>query len=232
MELNANVISLQERYLQGQIRAVIWDMDGVLVDTMLAHSRAFEVVLNRNGFSLPEDFSTWGSGRRDRDIIKHALELNGAGDDHDLLDQLVAEKVQVFIEMISTELRPIPGVEDWLVYLNEKKVSCAVASSSAMGIIVTILQTLGFSDYFQTLISGARLPESKPDPGIFLAAAAALKTSPSNCLVVEDALAGVEAARRAGMLCLALATTVPAERLVADLVLPDLSALSPEIIFS
>ena len=101
-----------------------------------------------------------------------------------------------------------------------------------MGTIVQIANQLQIADFFAAILSGANLPASKPDPGVFLMAAGALRLPPPQCLVIEDARVGIQAARRAGMACLALATTFPPEALQgADLVLRDLAEISPQEIF-
>jgi beta-phosphoglucomutase-like phosphatase (HAD superfamily) len=102
-----------------------------------------------------------------------------------------------------------------------------VASSGPMANIVAVIGSLGVADYFDAMLSGAFLPRSKPDPAIFVQAAATVGASPHECLVIEDAVVGIEAAHRAGMRCLAVTTTHSADKLShADLVLPTLEHLT------
>jgi beta-phosphoglucomutase-like phosphatase (HAD superfamily) len=96
-----------------------------------------------------------------------------------------------------------------------------------------VLDALQLSDYFAAILSGARLPKSKPDPALFLQAAASVAAEPSKCLVVEDAPAGIQAAKAANMLCCALSTTCSADELrQADIVLADLAAADPACLFT
>jgi len=106
-----------------------------------------------------------------------------------------------------------------------------VASSGEMANIVTVIDALGIANYFDALVSGAFLPRSKPDPAIFVQAAGALGVPPARCLVIEDGTVGVEAARRAGMACLAVTTTHPREHLQgADLIVDSLCEISPQML--
>jgi len=118
------------------------------------------------------------------------------------------------------------GVRRWLEWAKAEGIRQVVASSGEMANIAAIVTALEIGNYFDALVSGAFLPRSKPDPAIFLQAAGAAGVAPERCLVVEDGVVGIEAARRAGMRCLALTTTHPAERLQgADLVVDDLTDL-------
>jgi beta-phosphoglucomutase len=102
-----------------------------------------------------------------------------------------------------------------------------------MANIVAVVAALGIGNRFDALVSGAFLPRSKPDPAVFVQAAAAVGASPAECLIVEDGIVGIEAARRAAMRCVALTTTHPAERLAgADLIVKDLSALDEEAVLA
>jgi len=102
----------------------------------------------------------------------------------------------------------------------------AIASSGEMANIVAVIVALDISNYFEALLAGAFLPRSKPDPAIFIQAAAALGATPAESLVIEDGIVGVEAAKRAGMRCIGLTSTHPASKLVgADLIVDRMDAL-------
>ena len=127
----------------------------------------------------------------------------------------------------------MPGVINWLEFLRKKQIPCSVASSGEMANIVAVLDLLSLSDYFASILSGARLPASKPDPLIFTLAAASLGVRAEKCLVVEDAPAGIQAAKSANMLCCALATTCsPAELGQADILLENLARAEPDSLFA
>jgi HAD superfamily hydrolase (TIGR01509 family) len=127
-------------------------------------------------------------------------------------------------------LQALPGVRAWLERLSQQGVPMAVASSAPVENIDITLEELGLRSYFDAIVSVAGRP-GKPDPLVFLESASRLGMPPERCIVVEDAIPGVEAAKRAGMKCIAVTTTNPAEALVAaDLVVERLDML-PEDIF-
>jgi HAD superfamily hydrolase (TIGR01509 family) len=143
----------------------------------------------------------------------------------DVLAAISDEKEIAFRRLIRGAARPLPGVLRWLARLQAAGVRQAVASSGPMENIEAVVDELGIRHYFQTLVSGARMA-GKPDPAVFLEAARRLGALPEHCVVVEDAVAGVEAARRAGMRCIAVTTTNPAALLQgADRIVDSLEAL-------
>ena len=120
-------------------------------------------------------------------------------------------------------------MEIWLERLRQQGYRQAIASSAPRANIAVLVHVLNIGLYFQATISADDVTKGKPNPAIFLKAATALGVSPVRCVVIEDAVAGVQAARRAGMVCLAVATTQPAERLRdADLVVERLTDLADD----
>jgi HAD superfamily hydrolase (TIGR01509 family) len=228
----ADIASLRARFQRGELGAVLWDMDGVLADTLELHFRAFEAACQSLGVPYDPQAPGWGPGMSDPNIFGRMLARAGLQPVDGLLQSLLEVKRAVFSQLLREELHTTPGVRDWLEHLRRRAIPCAIASSSAMGTIVQIANQLQIAGYFAAILSGAHLPVSKPDPGVFLMAAGALRLSPQQCLVIEDAKVGLQAARRAGMACLALATTFPPEELQdADLVLRDLAEIPPHEIF-
>jgi HAD superfamily hydrolase (TIGR01509 family) len=130
--------------------------------------------------------------------------------------------------MIKGRARLLPGVDDWLEKFQECGVRQAIASSAPVENIDVLVDELAIRPYFDAIISGADLP-GKPDPAVFLKAAGAVGVSPEYCVVIEDAVHGVEGALAAGMKCIAVTTTNTADSLKdADVVLTDLTALDEE----
>jgi HAD superfamily hydrolase (TIGR01509 family) len=122
-------------------------------------------------------------------------------------------------------VEPLPGVRTWLERLAAKGVSQAIASSAPPANIDVMVDEAGLRVYFDAIVSGSQL-SAKPDPAVFLEAANHLGVSPDRCIVVEDAIAGVEAAKRAGMRCIAVTVTNPAAALQdADIVVDRLDEL-------
>ena len=204
------------------LNAVLWDMDGVLIDTGPLHFRTWADVLAPQGIALtPELFrATFGMNNRGVLTTIYGYEPEAA-----LLTRLSEDKEAAFREGLRAGAQPLPGVAPWLQRLQARGVRQAVASSGPMENIEAVVEALGIRAYFDTLVSAARMP-GKPDPAVFLEAARRLDAPPAGCVVVEDAIAGIEAARRAGMACLAVTTTNPAEALSgASLVVDSLADL-------
>jgi HAD superfamily hydrolase (TIGR01509 family) len=110
----------------------------------------------------------------------------------------------------------LPGVVPWLESLLAAGIPCGIGSSTARANIDLSLELIGCKRYFSTIVSAEDVTLGKPDPSIFLLVASRLGMAPGKCVVFEDALFGIEAARRAGMKCVAVATTFPAEQLTKD----------------
>jgi beta-phosphoglucomutase len=146
----------------------------------------------------------------------------------DFIQSVSDRKELLFRQMIRGSAVLLPGVLDWLGHFQNMGIKQAVASSAPQANIDALLDELGIRAFFQAEAAGATL-RGKPDPAVFLLAAELLGEEPRNCLVIEDSIAGVEAARRAGMKCVAVLTTNPAEKLAgADVVLDNLSLLNEE----
>ncbi len=207
------------------LRAVLWDMDGVLVDTGEFHFQAWAQTLADYGFPFARaDFRTtfgWNNSR----ILAYVLGREPAPEQ---LKDIADLKEERFRQSIRGRARLLPGVRDWLERLKAAGVSQALASSAPPANIDALVDELGLRSYFQTVVSGEALP-GKPDPALFLQAARELGVAPAGCVVVEDAVAGVEAARRGGMKVVAVATTSPVEALsTADIVVDRLDQLPPD----
>lgn len=211
--------SLGDHTCQG----ILWDLDGVLVDTTEFHYRSWQEVLDDYGIPF------------DRQVFERALGMNNAGTmelllgyqpDANLTETIADRKEQRFRQLMQGNITPLPGVMGWLQRWHRQNIPMAVASSATPVNIDFIIDALEIRTYFKCLVSGANMP-GKPDPGVFLTAAQNLGLPPARCLVIEDSVAGIEAARRAGMRCIGVATTHPAEKLGgASLVVSDLSQLS------
>ncbi len=206
--------------------ALIWDMDGVLVDSGQAHYEAWKRLFDEMGLPLSRQQVAETLGMANEAILRLWL-----GDDRPLaeLNALADRKEALFRELVGEYMRVLPGVTEWLQRARERGYRQAVASSAPMANIVAIVQALGLADAFDLLLSGARLPRSKPDPAIFLQAAQGLGVTPAQSVVLEDAAVGVEAARRAGMRCIAVTNTLPASDLAAATrVVASLEELEPD----
>jgi HAD superfamily hydrolase (TIGR01509 family) len=202
--------------------AVLWDLDGILVDTAAFHLQSWSEVLSAAGWPFSEDVFRRTFGMNNHGVLSTVM---GRPPTAAELEQIAEVKEARFRAMIAGQARPLPGVRDWLARLQGQGARQAVASSAPMANIAALIDSLELRGCFQALVSAAGLP-SKPDPAVFLEAALRLDVPPERCVVVEDAVAGVEAARRAGMRCLAVTNTNPASALsAADLVVDSLEHL-------
>jgi HAD superfamily hydrolase (TIGR01509 family) len=203
-------------------------MDGVLVDTGAAHLTAWKALFEKHGWSITEEEFEKTFGMSNIPILKELLEEELP---ESRLCNLAAEKEAHFRELIDEHVDLLPGVGDWLSWAREKGYRQVVASSGEMANIVAILCAFEIGNYFDTVVSGAFLPQSKPHPAVFLQAAASVGAEPQESIVLEDGLVGVEAAHRAGIKCVAVTTTHPAKELSdADVVIDGLNELSEEIL--
>jgi len=210
----------------GLPKAVIWDMDGVIADTGAAHFAAWREVMAELGRPFDEADFRRIFGIVNPDAVR--LLLGETVSSYEIA-RISERKETLFREAVQVQVSLLPGVETWLERLRQQGYRQAIASSAPPANIEVLLRVLNIEPYFQATVSADDVTKGKPDPAIFLKAAAALGVSPARCVVVEDAVAGVEAARRAGMICLAVATTQPAERLSdADLVVKRLTELADD----
>ncbi len=203
-------------------RGVLWDLDGVLVDTGEYHFQSWVEVLPDYGIPFSREFFRDTFGMNNAGILSLLL-----GDDltPGLLEEISERKEQAFRRAVRGHVQPLPGVRDWLERLEEQGFRQAIASSAPPANIDTLVNELGVGEYFDAIVSGADLP-GKPEPALFLKVARRLDVRPERCVVVEDAVAGVEAARRAGMRCVAVTTTNPGTALeAADVVVERLDDL-------
>ena len=205
--------------------AVLWDMDGVLVDSGDFHYAAWVQTLAREGLPYTREQFNAMFGMDNRGVLTTLL---GHEPEAAWLAQVSDEKEAAFREAIVGKAEPLPGVVTWLARLKAAGVRQAVASSAPPANIDLLIDSLKLRPYFDAVVStwGMR---GKPDPGVFLEAARRAGVAPEHCLVVEDAIAGVQAAKRAGMACLAVTNTNTHAALAeADLVVDSLEMMGEE----
>lgn len=206
------------------IRGVLWDMDGVLVDTGEFHYQAwaktltlFDIPFSHELFKKTFGMNNWG-------VLTTLL---GYKPEQSLYATISDQKEKMFRQAIHGQANPLPGVIEMLRFLKSKGIRQAIASSAPPENIDALVDELGLRDSFDAIVSGYKL-SGKPAPDVFLASAQALGIHPQNCLVIEDAVTGVEGAKQAGMLCIAVTNTNPAEKLQrADRVVDSLLQIEP-----
>jgi HAD superfamily hydrolase (TIGR01509 family) len=193
----------------GRPRAVVFDLDGTLTDNMPIHQRAFDLFAGRHGLPpIGLEQRRRMDGKRNRDILPM---LFGREFDAAALRRLADEKEALYRELSHGRLAPLPGLRDLLALLARAKVPAAIATSAPPENVAHSLRELALEGAFAAVAKSEDLPRGKPHPDVFLAAAGALGLDARLCLAFEDAPLGVEAARAAGMTCVALTTSFPAE---------------------
>jgi beta-phosphoglucomutase family hydrolase len=211
------------------LQAVVFDLDGVIVDSHPAHQRAWKIFFQSLGKAVSDEELLFVlEGQKREDILRHFL--------GDLSEEQVkyygARKEELFKDCM-LELKTMPGVMAFLEQLEACGVSMALASSASRARVEYILERLQLMRRFRVIVTGDDVAKGKPDPTVFRVAAHRLKVSPENVLVCEDAVCGVQAAKGAGMKCLAIAANgrVPllqkagADRLLTDFTSADLEDL-------
>ena len=202
-----------------RIQGVLWDMDGVLVDTGEFHYQAWSRTLALFDIPFSRKLFLETFGMNNKGILERLL---GYQPDHRFFTIIIDKKETLFRQVIHGHVKPLPGVVEMLHFLKSKGIRQAIASSAPQENIDALVDELILRDSFEAIVSGDELA-GKPAPDVFLAASQALGVPPQNCLVIEDAVTGVEAAKRAGILCLAVTNTNPAEKLYqADYVVESL----------
>lgn len=211
------------------IKAVLFDLDGVLIDSETISREASDRTLADVGIVLTDDERKEIFGRRtidnySRHIKKRRLDLDAA--------KLVEKKVKLYSELIKGRLKPLPGVLNLLAKLDDEDFRKAVVSSSPLERVNASLEEVGLILEFELILSGDCCVKGKPDPEPFLLAAEKLGSSPSECVVIEDAEAGILAAKEAGIKCIAVKSpnTHGQDLSSADLIVESIKEISIETI--
>ena len=207
-----------------RLEAAIWDMDGVIADTAPYHFKAWREVFQKRGVNFTEEGFKRNFGQRNDTIVRNTLGVSISPSE---VDVVASEKEENFRRRIGQNVKPLPGAVELIRLLKERGVKIAIASSAPIENIQLVSRGLGINNYFQAIVWGREVTEGKPSPLGFLLAAKKLEVESKNCVVLEDAIAGVTAAKRAGMKCLAVTNTHSRMSLMeADLVVDTLEAVS------
>ncbi|MDY0383583.1 HAD family phosphatase [Trichlorobacter sp.] len=215
--------------------AVIFDFDGVIVDTEPLHYQAFQKILTpRNlGYSW-DDYLAVYMGFDDRDAFREAFAQGGVALSEGELEQLIAHKAVIFQEVIASGVAPYPGVTALIHKLHEQGTPLAICSGALRSDILPIIDQLGVASFFSLIITADDVPHSKPDPTCYRIAAQQLiaaysdQLSPDahNIIAIEDTPAGISSAKGAGLMVVAVSNSYPAERLQqADRIVASLEEL-------
>ena len=198
-------------------RGVLWDLDGTLVDSGDYHWRSWRDTMRGEGVELSYQQFLDSFGQKNDRILSTWM---GAAATEDVIRRIGDAKEALYREFAIAEgLAALPGAAAWVERLHAAGWKQAIASSAPKENVRVMLDVLKLDHYFDAIVSAEDVTAGKPDPQVFLAAAAKLHTPPASCVVVEDAAAGIEAAKRAGMKCVGVSTSsvLPADVFVKSL---------------
>ncbi len=209
---------------KNEVKAVIWDMDGVIADTAQYHLRGWQIVFRRRGANYTEEDFRRNTGKRSDTIIKSVL---GRKIEQGEIMAIIREKDETFRQLMGQNIRPLPGVLKLITSLKKHGFKIAIASSAPTDNIQLITRSLKIHNRFDAIISGWEVNKGKPYPQTFLLAAEKLGVEAEGCIVIEDAISGVTASKRAGMRCIAVTNTTSREELrEADLIIDTLEEIT------
>ncbi len=202
---------------------VIFDLDGVLVDTGWAHKQSWYDLAEKEGFSMTDEFFYSTFGMQNYMIIPMLLDRDASSGE---VGRLSDWKEQRYREIIAAKLEPAEGAKSLLTDLKSEDFLLAVGSSAPRANLELVLERTDMMDYFDAYVTGQDVTNSKPAPDTFLRAAEKLSLGAASCVVVEDAVQGVEAGKAAGMPVVAVTTTrKQADLNRADIIVDSLAQL-------
>jgi beta-phosphoglucomutase len=200
-------------------RSVLFDMDGVILDSMPYHVRAWQEALSEQGFSVSAEMLYLHEGAIEPDTATAIFKGNKRFINADMFHEILVRQMEIFATCYQSIIKPFPEVPQILKQLSDAGWQLALVTSSHVEILKKVLPS-EIKGYMDHIITGDQVDRRKPFPDPYLAALSALKQGPENCLVVENAPAGIMAAKAAALHCVALTTTLSEEHLSeADAVL-------------
>ena len=205
-------------------RAALWDMDGTLIDSEEYHWIAWRDTMAEEGHPITREQFRSSFGTRNDAILTNWL---GARATPQVIAKIGDDKEKRYRDLVRNDgISLMPGVERWVHGLHEQGWLQAIASAAPRLNVEAILDALGGADWFQGIVSAEDVKNGKPDPEVFLAAAASVGAVADRCIVVEDGAAGIEGARRAGMRSIGVNRT--GALMGADVLVASLDLLEPD----
>ncbi|MBY9005923.1 MAG: HAD family phosphatase [Candidatus Lokiarchaeota archaeon] len=204
--------------------AVIFDVDGVLIDSGPIHYKSWKKLADEIGIPFTKQYFDDSFGKQGIPTLRNIVGKNIS--EKQLLEWVELKEVY-YREMVKNKLIAMPGVITLIKELKENSFKLAVATSGPPENTDLLLKTIYIDQFFDQIITAADIKKGKPAPDIFLMVSKNLNILPKNCLVIEDAPVGIEAAKKAGMKCIALTTTYEVSKLNnADMIIDSLSEIN------
>ena len=203
-----------------EVKAVIFDLDGTLIDNNGFHLKTWKKYLENSGKSMSDaEFNRHLNGRTNADAIKY---IYGNDISEEEVVKHTNDKEALYRILYKPFIEPVKGLIPLLEELHRLNIPMAIATSGVQPNIDFFFDNIPVKKYFQTVVNSSHIKKGKPDPEIYLKTASILKANPAYCLVFEDAVVGLQSAQTAGMKVIALTTTQTKEELKnADLIIDD-----------
>ena len=209
---------------KNEVNAVIWDMDGIIADTAQYHHKGWQIVFRKRGTNYTEADFRRNTGKRSDTIVREVL---GEKIPQNETTEIIREKDETFRQLMGEKIKLFPGVLKLITALKEHGFKIAIASSAPRENILLITRSLKIANRFDAIISGWEVTKGKPHPQTFLLAAEKLGVAAADCIVIEDAISGVAASKRAGMRCIAVTNTTSRDELrEANLIIDTLEEIT------
>lgn len=201
-------------------KACIFDLDGVIVDTVPSHYIAWKSIADELGIPFDKAANEQLKGVSRKESMKRILAMGNMEKTDEEIKEFTRRKNKIYVSLISkmTKEDILPGVTGFLQLLKDNNIAIAIGSSSKN--TPTILKAVGLDTTFAIIVDGNHITHSKPHPEVFLKGAEQLNVDPADCVVLEDAISGVKAAKNAGMKCIGVGKPEVLKK--ADKVVPDL----------
>ncbi len=203
--------------------AILFDMDGVIVDNHKIHIQAWKVFGERKNFSITDEDVYGFFGNTNNEILKMIMGNQLSSEE---MIKLAREKEMIYREIFEKTIKPVDGLPELLGNLKKEHINTAVATAGPEENLTFVLKKTGLTSYFDILVHDSMVTNGKPDPEIYLMAADKLNIPPKNCLVFEDAVHGIASGKKAGMKVVALTTTYTKDKLLkADKIIKNFNEI-------
>lgn len=213
------------------IKAFIFDFDGVIVDSVILHEKAEAETCQKFNVHVPQEERVRFRGRKIDEIFEECSKLYGTGNES--IDEMVSYKTKLYLKYAPDELKLVPGIIDFLNTINNSGVyRCAITTSGQEVVQKRIMEQFNLSRFFEIVVTSRDVNRGKPDPEPYTVTVKKLQLQPNECLVIEDAVNGIQSAKISGCHTCGLATNTTKKALLeagADIVIDSFEELAKQL---